>query len=124
MHSLTQKYLKQLVFSVEELTILRTIGEYQGKQALYFKQSPEILRGLQQVAIIESSESSNRLEGITAPHQRIADLVVKNTKPQGRSEQEIAGYRDALNLLHQSAPHMLFSINVILRKTRGKAHQL
>ena len=79
MHSLTQKYLKQLVFSAEGLTILRTIGEYQGKQALYFKQSPEILKGLQQVAMIESSESSNRLEGITAPHQRIADLVVKNT---------------------------------------------
>jgi len=115
MHSLTQKYLNQLVFSGEELTILRTLGEYQGKQTLYFKQSPEILKGLQQVAIIESSESSNRLEGITAPHQRIADLVVKNTKPQNRSEQEIAGYRDALNLLHQSAPHMPFSINVILQ---------
>lgn len=115
MHSLTQKYLNQLVFSAEELTILRTLGEYQGKQTLYFKQSPEILKGLQQVAIIESSESSNRLEGITAPHQRIADLVVKNTKPQNRSEQEIAGYRDALNLLHQSAPHMPFSINVILQ---------
>lgn len=115
MHSLTRHYLNQLIFSDEELTILRTLGEYRGKQALYFRQSPEILKGLQQVAIIESSESSNRLEGITAPHQRIADLVIKNTKPQDRSEQEIAGYRDALNLIHQSASHMPFSINVILQ---------
>lgn len=115
MHSLTKKYLKQLSFSTDELSILRTIGEYQGKQALYFKQSPEILKGLQQVSIIESNESSNRLEGITAPHQRISDLVTKNSKPKDRSEQEIAGYRDALNLIHQSGLHMAFSLNVIMQ---------
>lgn len=115
MHSLSEKYLQSLTFSTEQLTILRTIGEYQGKQELYFKQSPEILNGLQQVAIIESSESSNRLEGITAPHQRITELVIKNTTPKDRSEQEIAGYRDALQLIHQSSNHMPFSLNVILQ---------
>lgn len=115
MHSLNEKYVRSLSFSADQLTILRTIGEYQGKQELYFKQSPELLKGLQQVAVIESSESSNRLEGITAPHHRIADLVVKNTTPKDRSEQEIAGYRDALNLIHQSAEHMPFSLNVILQ---------
>ena len=57
MRSLDEKYLKNLTFTAEQLSILRTIGEYQGKQGLYFKQSPEILKGLQQVAIIESSES-------------------------------------------------------------------
>src|ERR1700733_14949729 len=101
MHSLDEKFLKDLTFTADQLSILRTIGEYQGKQGLYFKQSPEILKGLQQVAIIESSESSNRLEGITAPHHRIAELINQNTAPKDRSEQEIAGYRDALNLIHQ-----------------------
>ncbi len=115
MHSLNDKYLNSLAFSIEQLSTLRTIGEYQGKQELYFKQSPEILKGLQQVAVIESSESSNRLEGITAPYNRIADLVVKNTPPKDRSEQEIAGYRDALNLIHQSHTHMDFSLNVVLQ---------
>jgi Fic family protein len=115
MHSLNEKYLNTLTFTTEQLTILRTLGEYQGKQELYFKQSPEILKGLQQVAIIESSESSNRLEGITAPHDRIAELITHNTTPKDRSEQEIAGYRDALNLIHQSAKHMSFSLNVILQ---------
>ncbi len=115
MTSLTKEYLQSLSFASEHVSTLRTIGEYQGKQELYFKQSPEILKGLQQVSIIESSESSNRLEGIVAPHHRIADLVVKNTAPIDRSEQEIAGYRDALNLIHQSAKHMPFSINVILQ---------
>lgn len=70
MHSLTEKYLKKLTFTADQLSLLRTIGEYQGKQELYFNQSPEILKGLQQVAVIESNESSNRLEGITIPHSR------------------------------------------------------
>lgn len=115
MHSLSKNYLQSLSFTSDQLKNLRMIGEFQGKQALYFKQSPEILRGLQKVAVIESSESSNRLEGITAPHHRIADLIVKNREPRDRSEQEIAGYRDALNLIHQSAPHMTFSTNVVLQ---------
>lgn len=115
MSSLTSEFLKNLSFSSKHVSTLRSIGEHQGKQELYFKQSPEILKGLQQVSIIESNESSNRLEGITAPHHRITDLILKNTAPSDRSEQEIAGYRDALNLIHQSAKHMPFSINIILQ---------
>lgn len=115
MHSLSEKFLESLTFSKEGMATLRKIGEYQGKQELYFHQSPEILRGLQQVAIIESNESSNRLEGITAPHHRIAKLITQNSQPRDRSEQEIAGYRDALNLIHQSAKHMPFSLDVILQ---------
>ena len=57
----------------------------------------------------------NRLEGITAPHDRIAELITHNTKPKDQSEQEIAGYRDALNVIHQSARYMSFSLNVILQ---------
>ncbi len=75
MHSLKENYLNSLTFTTEQLSTLRAIGEYRGKQGLYFKQSPEILKGLQQVAIIESNESSNRLEGIIAPHHRITELV-------------------------------------------------
>lgn len=115
MHSLEEDFLQSLTFSTEKVATLRKIGEYQGKQELYFHQSPEILRGLQQVAMIESSESSNRLEGITAPHHRIAKLITHNSAPKDRSEQEIAGYRDALNLIHQSANHMPFSLDVILQ---------
>lgn len=109
------KIFKVFNITAVQLTILRTIGEYQGKQEHYFKQSPEILKGLQQVAIIESSESSNRLEGITAPHHRIAEFITQDTPPKDRSELEIAGYRDGLNLIHQSAEHMPFSLNVILQ---------
>ena len=115
MHSLDLDYLNKLSFTAEEISILRTLGEFRGKQALFFKQSPEILKSLQLVAKIESSESSNRLEGIELPHKKIEELVLKETAPLSRSEQEIAGYRDALNIIHESGMHMPFNPNVILQ---------
>ncbi|MEJ2583214.1 MAG: Fic family protein, partial [Acidobacteriota bacterium] len=62
-----------------------------------------------------SSESSNRLEWITAPRKRVEASVKQSSMPANRSQQEIAGYRDALALIHESASHMQFSINVILQ---------
>lgn len=115
MYSLTTTYLKDLTFTSEQVSTLRSLGEYLGKQALFFKQSPETLNTLKMVAKIESSESSNRLEGIELPHKKIEELVIKNTAPKNRSEQEIAGYRDALNLIHESAEYMPFTPNVILQ---------
>lgn len=115
MSSLTLSYLGNLNFTAEQVSTLRLLGEYRGKQALFFKQSPETLKSLRLVAKIESSESSNRLEGIELPHKKIAELVLKEAAPKNRSEQEIAGYRDALNLIHESAEHMHFSSNIILQ---------
>ncbi len=115
MKSLNLEYLDKLTFTVEQISTLRALGEYRGKQALFFKQSPEALKSLQLVAKIESSESSNRLEGIELPHKKIEELILKNTAPHSRSEQEIAGYRDALNLIHESGEHMPFTPNIILQ---------
>ena len=115
MQSLDIKYLNKLTFSAEQASTIKKIGEYRGKQALFSRQTPEILNSLQQVAIIESSESSNRLEGVTAPHERIEALVLRSTAPKNRSEREIAGYRDALALMHESAQYMDFTIDVILQ---------
>lgn len=67
-----------------------------------------MLKSLQLVAKIESSESSNRLEGIELPHKKIEELVLKDTIPKNRSEQEIAGYRDALNLIHESQAYAVY----------------
>ena len=115
MNSLEPKYIRNLTFDGRSVSFLKAIGEYQGKQELFFTQTPEILETLKQVAIVESSESSNRLEGITAPHKRIEGIVLQSTQPRNRSEEEIAGYRDALNLVHESAKDMPFSGNIILQ---------
>ncbi len=93
--------------------MLKKLGEYHGKQDLLSKKSFEALTALKQHAIIESVESSNRLEQITAPAGRIKGLVAKSTTPQDRSEQEIAGYRDALELVHDSFEYMDINTNVI-----------
>jgi len=97
------------------LSIMKKIGEHRGKQELFFRQTPEVLDSLQHIAVIESSESSNRLEGITAPHKRVEGIVKKEIKPETRSEQEIAGYRDALSLIHSSGEDMKFSIETMLQ---------
>ncbi len=115
MKSLSAEYLDSILFNTEQMGNLRIIGEYRGKQALFIKQSPETLNTLRMVAKIESSESSNRLEGIELPHKKIEELVLKETVPTNRSEQEIAGYRDALNLIHESGEHMPFTIGIILQ---------
>ena len=114
-HSLDPIYLQKLTFSGEDASTLQKLGEYKGKQALFTQQTPEILESLRQVAIVESSESSNRLEGITAPRERVEALVRNASMPANRSEQEIAGYRDALALIHESAEHMALTVNVVLQ---------
>ena len=113
MNSLTTKYLSDLTFNEAELSTLRDLGECRGKQELFERQKPEVLESLQTVAKIESTDASNRLEGITAPEARLKDLVLHQTNPRNRSEQEITGYRDALELIHDSKKDMPISVNVI-----------
>ena len=113
MHSLTSDYLAQLRFDTQQMATLRSLGEYRGKQRLYVAQSQEVLEDLKQVAAIESTESSNRLEGVVVAPARLKSLVLKNAAPKSRSEQEVAGYRDALALIHENAVHMPFTEGTI-----------
>lgn len=92
---------------------MRSVGEYHGKQALFFQQAPETLKTLRASAVIESTESSSRIEGVTVPSARLAPLMSRSTDPRNRSEQEISGYRDALALIHESAREMQFTPRVI-----------
>jgi Fic family protein len=113
MHSLSPAYLAKLRFDAQQLATLRALGEYRGKQQLYVAQSPEVLSDLRQAAVVESTESSNRLEGVVVPIHRLKSLVLKNAAPTSRSEQEVAGYRDALNLIHESRDQMPFSEGIV-----------
>ena len=115
MPSLLPKLLKDLRFSQQDVTTLRALGECLGKQKLFVKQKLETLESLQTQAAIESADSSNRLEGITAPQARIEALVKDSAKPLDRSEQEIAGYRDVMELIHQTGPDMPITVTVILQ---------
>lgn len=81
--------------------LMNSISEYKGKQELYKKQSPQVLKSLVEMALIESAESSNRIEGVTVEKNRLKPLIIKHSKPRDRSEEEVAGYRKALDLIHK-----------------------
>lgn len=77
-----------------------------------------MLERLVEVARIQSAVSSNAIEGVTAPPRRVRELMAEGAHPRNRSEAEIAGYRAALDLIHQSAAHMPLTPNVILQLHR------
>ena len=81
--------------------LMKSIAEYKGKQELYAKQSPQVLKTLLEAALIESAESSNRIEGVIVDKERLKPLVIGHSKPRDRSEEEVAGYRKALDWIHQ-----------------------
>jgi Fic family protein len=87
---------------------LVSIAEARGREAVSRHQSPAGLETLRQVALIQSTESSNAIENIRAPRARIEALVAERTAPKNRSEQEIAGYRDVLGLIHTNRADIPF----------------
>ncbi len=120
MSSFAPSVLDNLRLTHDLVTAIRAIGEGKGKQDLFKERAPEVLENLRQVAIIESTESSNRLEGVTLPRTAIELLVRRNAEPQAgnRSEGEIAGYRNVLQLIHERHEHMELTPNLVLQLHR------
>ena len=80
--------------------LLEKLAESKEKQALYDKQPRRILKSMQEIALIEGTESSNRIDGVTGEIERLRPLVLGNARPRDRSEEEIVGYRNALSTIH------------------------
>lgn len=99
----------------EMLGLIAAIYKEAGKQELYLKQRPEELEKLVEIAKIQSTEASNAIEGIVTTNTRIRQLVEEKTSPKNRNEQEIAGYRDVLNIIHESFDAIPITQNYILQ---------
>lgn len=99
----------------EILGYIAAIYKEAGKQEQYLKQRPEELEKLVEIAKIQSTEASNAIEGIITTNTRIRQLVEEKTTPKNRDEQEIAGYRDVLNVIHDSFDAIPISQNYILQ---------
>jgi Fic family protein len=95
--------------------LLTDIAEAKGRAQLHARQSPHALKALREMAIIQSTESSNRIEGVTVAHERLRPLVIGGARPRDRSEQEIQGYRRALDLIHGSWPKLAVTPQTIQR---------
>ena len=108
------KYREQK-WDSEILGLVAAIYKEAGKQELYLKQRPEELEKLVEIAKVQSTGSSNAIEGIVTTDTRIRQLVAEQTAPRNRSEQEIAGYRDALSVIHESFDAIPVTRNYILQ---------
>ena len=97
------------------LGLIAAIYKEAGKQEMYLKQRPEELEKLVEIAKIQSTEASNAIEGIVTTNLRIRQLVKEKTTPKNRNEQEIAGYRDVLNIIHESFDAIPITQNYILQ---------
>lgn len=97
MLSLDPKKLAEISIPVGTSWLLGSCMEARGKQDLWMRQKPEVLDVLHEQAIIQSVESSNRIEGVTIPADRLRPVVLGKVKPRDRSEEELSGYRQALD---------------------------
>lgn len=107
--------IKAQKWDSELLSLVAAIYKEAGKQELYLKQHPDELEKLVEIAKIQSTEASNAIEGIITTSTRIRQLVQEKTTPRNRDEQEIAGYRDVLGIIHESFDAIPITQNYILQ---------
>lgn len=115
MRSFNYSAFKEQKWDSGILGLIAAIYKEAGKQEQYLKQRPQEMEKLVEIAKIQSTEASNAIEGIVTTSTRIKQLVEEKTTPQNRDEQEIAGYRDVLNVIHESFDAIPITQNYILQ---------
>ena len=107
--------LKDLKWDTGIVNYLSQIHEYKGKQSSYLRSQPDGLDKLVEIARVQSTEASNAIEGIRTTETRLKQLMNDKTTPRNRDEKEIAGYRDALNVVHDSFEYIPLTPSYILQ---------
>jgi Fic family protein len=97
---------------------LADLGESRGKQELFARQSPQLLRVVREHALIESAVSSNRIEGIQIDKTRVGTIIFGTSMLRDRNEEEVRGYREALRLIHDKAGSLPISQETVLKLHR------
>lgn len=106
------------LYTPEIMNLISKIHEFKGKQELFVEAKPDILKSMLEIAKIQSTGASNRIEGIFTSDARLNELVMKKSEPQNRDEAEIAGYREVLNTIHENYDYINLSSNIILQLHR------
>lgn len=106
------------IYNKEIVGLLTEIHEFRGKQELYMEAYPDVLAAMVNVAKIQSTGASNRIEGIYTSEKRLGDLVNQKVEPKNRNEEEIAGYREVLNTIHENYDYIVPKSNIILQLHR------
>ncbi len=118
MRSFDYGKLKTHQWDSEILGLVAQIHEFKGRQELYLKQKPAALERLVEIAKIQSTEASNKIEGIVTTSTRIQQLCMDKTTPRNRDEEEIMGYRDVLNTIHENYEYIPIRSSYILQLHR------
>ena len=129
MHSFRNSRLRDHAIPLSTVWLLNDIAESKGRQELFTRQSPQALKALRDTAVIQSTESSNRIEGVTVAPDRLYPLVLGKAKPRDRSEQEVQDYRRALSEIHSDyaalsiAPDTMRRLHSLCQSAAGDAGQ-
>lgn len=115
MRTFNYSVIQKTKWDSEILGLIAAIYKEAGKQELCLKQKPEEMEKLVEIAKVQSTEASNAIEGIVTTSTRMRQLVKEKTAPRNRNEQEIAGYRDALNIIHENFDAIPITRNYILQ---------
>ena len=118
MRSFNYKAEYQKLLRPEIVGYLTQIHEHKGQQNLFIEAKKDALSGLLEIAKIQSTEASNRIEGIITTDERLKKIVRDKTMPQSRSEREIAGYRDVLATVHENYDYIPVRAGMILQLHR------
>ena len=112
------KIVPEKLLTPEIVQMITSIHEHKGKQELFLEAHADELKTLLEAALIQSTGASNRIEGIFTSDRRLEELVKQRAEPRNRSEQEIAGYREILAVIHESYEYITPRPNVILQLHR------
>ena len=118
MHTFDYKETPKKLLTPDIVKMLSSLHEFRGKQELYIEAESDVLTALLDIAKIQSTKASNKIEGIYTSDERLEALVMQKTEPQNRSEEEIAGYREVLATVHDSYEYIPISPNNILQLHR------
>ena len=118
MRTLNYKTEYRKLLSPEIVSYLAQIHEMKGQQNLFVEAQKDALAELLEIAKIQSTEASNRIEGIITTDDRLKKIVMNKTTPKGRSEREIAGYRDVLSTVHENYDYIPVRPGMILQLHR------
>lgn len=118
MRSFDYSSLKEKTWDSEIISLVAQIHECKGRQTVYLKQKPQELEKLVEIAKRQSTEASNAIEGIRTTSTRLKQLCEEKTTPKNRDEEEILGYRDVLNTIHENYEYIPIKTNYILQLHR------
>ena len=115
MHNFEYNENARNLLTPEVVRLLSTIYEHKGRQQLFVEAKKDDLNTLLEIAKIQSTKSSNRIEGIFTTDKRLEELMRAKSEPKNRNEEEISGYRDVLNMIHESYDYIAPTTNIILQ---------